>query len=64
MTRYKEFELDDKGDLVWMKFTKDGYLGVVAVSDDVNFDIPGLCEYDKTHMVYNPYKRKRRTLDS
>ncbi|QJC21776.1 hypothetical protein [Arcanobacterium buesumense] len=27
-------------DLVWMKFTQDGYLGVVAVSNDINFDIP------------------------
>lgn len=55
----KEFELDDKGDLVWMKFTKDGYLGVVAVSDDVNFDIPQDCsEYDKKHIVYNPYKKR------
>ena len=23
-----------------MKFTTDGYLGVVAASDDINFDIP------------------------
>lgn len=27
-------------DLVWMKFTTDGFLGVVAVSNDINFDIP------------------------
>lgn len=30
----EEFELDDKGDLIWMKFTEDGYLGVVAVSNE------------------------------
>jgi hypothetical protein len=27
-------------DIVWMKFTKDGFLGVVAVGNDINFDIP------------------------
>lgn len=27
-------------DLVWMKFTNLGFLGVVAVSNDINFDIP------------------------
>lgn len=49
----EQFELEDKGDLVWMKFTGDGYLGVVAVSDDVNFDIPEDCSvYDKKHIVY------------
>ncbi len=35
-----------KKDLVWMKFTKDGFLGVVAASNDVNFDIPGEEEVD------------------
>lgn len=29
----------DGRDIVWMKFTKDGYLGVVATSNDVNFNI-------------------------
>lgn len=33
-------QLTDKRDIVWMKFTEDGYLGVVATSSDVNFDIP------------------------
>lgn len=32
--------LEDRKDIVWMKFTKDGYLGVVAASDDINFNIP------------------------
>lgn len=55
----EEFQLNDRGDLVWMKFTKDGYLGVVAVSDDVNFDMPEDCsEYDKTQIVYNSYKKR------
>lgn len=36
--------LFDIRDIVWMKFTKDGYLGVVAVSNDINFDIPELEE--------------------
>lgn len=27
-------------DLVWMKFTDRGFLGVVATSNDINFDIP------------------------
>ena len=59
----EQFELDDKGDLVWMKFTKDGYLGVVAVSNDVNFDIPHDCnEYDKRQMVYNSYKKRNEEV--
>lgn len=32
--------IDDERDIVWMKFTKDNYLGVVATSNDVNFTIP------------------------
>lgn len=35
-----DYALKDKRDIVWMKFTADGYLGVVATSDDINFDIP------------------------
>lgn len=57
----EQFELEDKGDLVWMKFTGDGYLGVVAVSDDVNFDIPEDCSvYDKKHIVYDSYKKRNK----
>ncbi len=41
-----------------MKFTRDGYLGAVAVSDDVSFDMPEDCSvYDKKHAVYNSYKK-------
>lgn len=35
-----ENKLKSKKDIVWMKFTKDGYLGVVAQSNDINFAIP------------------------
>lgn len=40
--------LEDEKELIWMKFTDDGYLAVVAQSNDINFDIPD-CEedYDK-----------------
>lgn len=39
--RYKEKNnLLDVADIVWMKFTKSGFLGVVACSNDVNFWIP------------------------
>ena len=44
----KENGLQDKKDIVWMKFTRDGYLGVVAVSSDIGFDIPSSREeYDE-----------------
>lgn len=39
--------LVDKRDIVWMKFTTDGFLGVVADSNDINYDIPSCSEeYD------------------
>lgn len=42
----KENGLKDKRDIVWLKFTRDGYLGVVATSNDINFDMPqSECEY-------------------
>jgi len=54
----ERFELNSKDDLLWLKFTKDGYLGVVAVSADINFDMPkDSKEYDTTHKVYDPYKK-------
>jgi len=51
---YKEIKkinnLEDERDIVWMKFTQDGFLGVVATSNDINFDIPlSEKEYDKKH---------------
>ena len=54
----QKFQLNDRRDFVWMKFTRDGYLGAVAVSDDVSFDMPEDCSvYDKKHAVYNSYKK-------
>lgn len=44
----KEFDLADVRDIVWMKFTSSGALGVVASSNDVNFQKPRtIKEYDK-----------------
>jgi len=31
------YNLNDEKDIIWMKFTKKGYLGVVATSNDINF---------------------------
>ncbi len=47
---YKEIKeknhLKDERDIIWMKFTKDGFLGVVATSNDINFQIPNdISEY-------------------
>lgn len=36
----EKYKLKDERDIVWMKFTKDGFLGVVATSSDINFQIP------------------------
>lgn len=36
----EDYGLNSKKHIVWMKFTVDGFLGVVARSDDVNFEIP------------------------
>ncbi len=33
----KKFDLKSPNDIVWLKFTKDGYLGVVAASFDINY---------------------------
>lgn len=41
-------QLNDSRDIVWIKFTKSGYAGIVAVSSDINFDIPkSIKEYDQ-----------------
>lgn len=32
------YKLERQSDIVWMRFTTDGYLGVVASSNDINFD--------------------------
>jgi hypothetical protein len=35
----EENNLKDKKDIVWIKFTKDNYLGVVASGADINFNM-------------------------
>ncbi|MDO4814508.1 MAG: hypothetical protein Q3988_05360 [Gemella sp.] len=47
--KYKEnYGLADKRDIVWIKFTKDDYVGVVATSNDINFSYPTCeCDYSK-----------------
>lgn len=34
----RQFNLKKQSDIIWMKFTTDGYLGVIASSNDINFD--------------------------
>lgn len=36
----QENKLADVRDIIWIKFTLDGFVGVVAKSNDINFDIP------------------------
>lgn len=36
----EENNLQDIRDIVWIKFTEDGHVGVVATSNDINFNIP------------------------
>lgn len=56
-TTIKErYSVKNNEDIVWMKFTESGHLGVVAVSNDVNFDIPETKdqydEMEKGHWKY------------
>ena len=34
----RQYGLNSQSDIVWMRFTTDGYLGVVASSNDINFN--------------------------
>ena len=34
----RQYGLGSQSDIVWMRFTTDGYLGVVASSNDINFN--------------------------
>ena len=44
-----ENPLNDSKHVIWMKFAKNGQLGVVAASNDYNFDIPPSSDvYDET----------------
>ena len=55
----EEFNLDDERDIVWIKFTKDDFVGAVATSNDINFDIPpDASVYDNKILKYNEYKKK------
>lgn len=36
----EKYDLVQKNHIIWLKFTEDGYLGVVARGADINFDIP------------------------
>ena len=54
----KKHHLSDERDIVWLKFTKSGHIGVVAVSNDINFDIPqNASEYNTKIKVYNKFKK-------
>lgn len=55
--------LKDERDIVWIKFTNDGFLGVVAVGTDINFDCPGSREeYDARQTIYNDYYKNYQTV--
>ena len=34
----RQYNLSSQKDIIWLRFTQDGYLGVVASSNDINFD--------------------------
>lgn len=54
----KEFELDCEQDIIWLKFTTDGFVGVVAASNDINFDIPpSASAYDNRVWKYNDHTK-------
>lgn len=44
----EKYHTNDIRDVVWLRFTRDGYLATVAVSNDVNFTMPkSEKEYDE-----------------
>lgn len=54
----KKHHLNDIGDIVWIKFTQSGHVGVVAVSNDIGFDIPRSArEYNDKIIEYNRYSK-------
>ena len=54
----KRHHLADERDIVWMKFTKSGHIGVVASSNDIGFDIPqNESEYNTQVKVYNKFRK-------
>lgn len=48
----QENNLEDERDIIWLKFTTDGFLGVVATSNDINFIMP------ESSNVYNEKQHK------
>ncbi len=45
-----QYKLNSEKHIIWMKFTTDGYLGVVARSNDINFEIPPKDESDESEI--------------
>ncbi len=59
----KDYELDEVRDIVWIKFTKSGFVGVVAMGNDINFDIPqNSDDYDKKIRKFNKYKKEYKLV--
>ena len=56
-----EYNLKHKKDIIWMKFTNDGYLGVIARGNDINFDIPPSADvYHERIKRFNIYENKEK----
>lgn len=57
--RLKEcHHLSDERDIIWLKFTKSGHIGVIATSNDIGFDMPqDKSDYNVQIKVYNKYKK-------
>lgn len=49
-----DYQIEDERDIIWLKFTTDGYVGVVAQSNDINFDFPPNAD------AYNDKDKSRR----
>lgn len=59
----KDNKLQDEKDIIWLKFTTDGYLGVVATSNDINFDIPESKQtYNQKEKIYNQYTKQEQQV--
>lgn len=52
----KQYHLNDERDIIWIKFTADHFVGLVAQSNDINFDIPPSAD------VYNDKDKSQRWL--
>ena len=65
-------ETGDKNNIVWIKFTIDGYLGVVATSADVNFNMDNTSgriighvkkKWDESFVLIFPLKKIPKNLN-